>query len=90
MLTLAVQLLVVGFLVGVVFHYVAPRSGTGWIAVDLVLGVLGAFLGTVLEVFVRSVWDLPLLVHLAAQFVLPALAALGVLVLYRLSNGIRD
>lgn len=90
MLTISVQLLLIGFFVGVVAYFVFPKGRSQLFAVELGLSVLGAFLGTLFEVMIRSLWDLPLIYHVLFQFVVPAATAVAAVVFYRLANSIKD
>lgn len=90
MLTLTIQLLLIGFAVGVVGHRFFPKGRSRFLPLELVLSVLGAFLGTLLEVMVRSLWSLPIVYHLIFQFALPLVVSVLVLVVYRLANSFRD
>jgi len=90
MLTLTTQLLLIGFLVGVVAHRFFPQGRSQIFLVELALSILGAFLGTVLEVLIRSWWHLPMVYHLVYQFLVPLAVSVLTLVLYRLTNSFRD
>lgn len=90
MLTLSIQLLLIGFFVGVVAYYLFPRGRSQLFLVELTLAVLGAFLGTVFEVLIRSWWTLPILYYLVFQFLVPLVVSVLTVVLYRLANSFRD
>jgi uncharacterized membrane protein YeaQ/YmgE (transglycosylase-associated protein family) len=90
MLTLSIQLLLIGFLVGVVAYFVFPQGRSQVFLVELTLSVLGAFLGTILEVFIRSAWALPIVYHIIFQFLVPFVVSVAFVVIYRLANGFRD
>jgi len=90
MLTLSTQLLLIGFLVGVVGYFFFPKGRSQVFLVELVLSVLGAFLGTVFEVLIRSWFNLPIIYYLVFQFLIPLVVSVLTIVIYRLSNGFRD
>jgi len=90
MLTLTVQLLLIGFFVGVVGYYVFPKGRSQLFVVELALAVLGSFLGTIVEVFFRSVWALPPGYYLVYQFLVPIVVAAAFVAIYRLTNSFRD
>ena len=90
MLTLSIQLLFIGFLVGVVAYFVFPRNRSQVFLVELVLSILGAFLGTIFEVVIRSLWNLPIVYHLVYQFLVPLVVSVLFVVLYRLANSFKD
>jgi len=90
MLTLTIQLLLIGFFVGVVAHRFIPQGRSQIFLVELTLAILGAFLGTVLEALIRSWWSLPMVYHIVFQFLVPFLVSAGTLAVYRLANSFRD
>lgn len=90
MLTLTIQLLLIGFFVGVVAYYLFPKGRSQLFLIELALSILGAFLGTVFEVLIRSWFVLPIFYYLVFQFLVPlAVSALSVVV-YRMANSFRD
>lgn len=90
MLTLSTQLLLIGFAVGVVAYHFFPMGRSQVFLVELILSILGAFLGTLLEVWIRSTWNLPLVYHLIYQFAIPLAVSILTLVIFRLANSFRD
>ena len=90
MLTLSIQLLLIGFFVGAagILFFKKDRPSQTF-PLELGLSVLGSFLGTLLEVILRSLFDFPMIVHQVNQFLVPFTTAILVLVLYRLSNNFR-
>jgi hypothetical protein len=90
MLTISVQLLLIGFFVGVIAYFVFPQGRSRIFIIELGLSILGAFLGTLFEVMIRSLWDLPLIYHMVFQFVVPAATSVAAVVLYRIANSVRD
>ena len=90
MLTLSIQLLLIGFLVGVVAYFVFPKGRSQIFLVELTLSVLGAFLGTIFEAAFRSWWNLPFVFHLIDQFAVPLVMSALVVFLYRLANSVKD
>lgn len=90
MLTLSIQLLLIGFFVGVVIHQFFPQGRSQIFLVELTLAILGAFLGTVLEVLIRTWWNLPMVYHMVYQFAVPLVVSILTLVIYRLANSFRD
>lgn len=90
MLTLTVQLLLTGFLVALVFQKLFSARGSRIIYIDLVLAVMGAFLGTLLEVWFRTVFNISPYFGLVLQFVLPLLSSVGLVSVYRLLNQTRN
>jgi len=90
MLTLTTQLLLVGFFVGVVAYFVFPKGRSQVFLVELALSILGAFLGTVFEVLIRSWWSLPMIYYVVFQFLVPLVISVLSVVVYRLSNSVRD
>jgi len=90
MLTISVQLLLIGFFVGVVAYFVFPKGRSQIFLVELGLSVLGAFLGTLFEVMIRSLWDLPVIYYVLFQFLVPASTAIAAVIIYRLANSVRD
>lgn len=90
MFTISAQLLLIGFFVGVVAYYLFPKGRSQVLAIELGLSVLGAFLGTMFEVMIRSLWDLPLIYHIVFQFLVPLVTSVVAVVLYRLANSIKD
>lgn len=90
MLTLSTQLLLIGFIVGVIAYFVFPRGRSQVFLLELVLSVLGAFLGTVFEVLLRSSWSLPILYYIVFQFIIPLVVSILTVVIYRLANSFRD
>ena len=90
MLTLSIQLLLIGFFVGVVAYYLFPKGRSQLFLIELTLSILGAFLGTVFEVLIRSWFNLPIFYYLIFQFLVPlAVSGLSV-ILYRAANSFRD
>lgn len=90
MLTLSIQLLLIGFFVGVVAYHFFPKGRSQVFLVELSLSILGAFLGTIFEVLIRSYWTLPLGYYLVYQFLVPLLVSVGFVVVYRLANGFKE
>ena len=90
MLTLTIQLLLIGFFVGVVAYYVFPRGRSQVFLIELTLSILGAFLGTVFEVLVRSWWSLPIFYYLVFQFLVPLIVSLLSVALYRIANSFKE
>ena len=90
MLTLSIQLLLTGFFVGVVAYFVFPRGRSRVFLVELTLSVLGAFLGTIFEVMLRSFWNLPLVYYQVYQFLVPLAVSVLFVFLYRLANSFKD
>jgi len=90
MLTLSTQLLLIGFLVGVTGFYLFPKGRSQVFLVELSLSVLGAFLGTIFEVLIRSYWTLPLTYYLVYQFLVPLVVSILFVVIYRLANGFKE
>lgn len=90
MLTLSTQLLLIGFFVGVTAYYLFPKGRSQIFLVELSLSILGAFLGTLFEVVVRTYWTLPLTYYLIYQFLAPLVVSIAVVVIYRLANGFRE
>jgi len=90
MLTLTTQLLLIGFFVGVVAYYLFPKGRSAVFLVELTLAILGAFLGTVFEVLIRTWWNLPIVYHLVYQFLVPLAVSVLAVVIYRLANSVRD
>ena len=90
MLTLAIQLLLIGFFVGVVAYFVFPKGRSQIFLIELALSILGAFLGTVFEVLIRSWWTLPMFYYLIFQFLVPLVVSVLSVVVYRLSNSFKD
>jgi uncharacterized membrane protein YeaQ/YmgE (transglycosylase-associated protein family) len=90
MLTISAQLLLIGFFVGVIAYFLFPKGRSQVFVIELGLSILGAFLGTLFEVMIRSLWDLPLIYHMLSQFLVPLATAIAAVVLYRLANSIRD
>jgi len=90
MLTLSTQLLLIGFFVGVIAYFVFPQGRSQLFLVELTLSVLGAFLGTVFEVLIRSWWSLPIFYYLGFQFLVPFVVSVLTVVLYRFSNSFKD
>ena len=86
MLTLMVQLMLTGFLVALVFQKFFSEPGSRIIYLDLALAVVGAFLGTLVESSLRAVIEFSLLAGLVAQFVLPLVSSISLVVVYRLLN----
>lgn len=90
MLTLTIQLLLIGFFVAVTAYYLFPKGRSQVFLVELALSVLGSFLGTLLEVWIRSTWNLSLVYHMVYQFLVPLAVAVGCVVFYRLTNSFKD
>ena len=90
MFTLSIQLLLIGFFVGVVAYYLFPRGRSQVFLIELTLSIVGAFLGTVFEVLIRSWWSLPIFYYLVFQFLVPLVISILSVVLYRLSNSFKD
>jgi len=90
MLTISVELLLIGFFVGVITYYLFPRGRSRLFLVELGLSILGAFLGTLFEVMIRSFWDLPLVYHMLFQFLGPMVTSVAAVILYRVANSTRD
>ena len=86
MLTLSIQLLLCGFLVAVVAYFVFPKRRSQIFAVELLLAILGSFLGTIFEVVIRSIWVLPLLYYQIYQFLVPLSGAACFVLIYRWAN----
>lgn len=90
MLTLSTQLLLIGFFVGVIAHAFFPQGRSQLFAVELLLSVVGAFLGTAFEVLIRSLWTLPMIYHMVFQFLIPLGVSILTLVVYRVANSLKD
>jgi|GEM_PF-4981717 len=90
MLTISTQLLLIGFLVGVVAYFGFPKGRSQVFLVELILSVLGAFLGTIFEVLIRSWWSLPIIYYVIFQFLVPLVVSIASVVIYRLSNMFED
>ncbi len=90
MLTLSIQLLLIGFFVGVTAYYLFPKGRSQVFLVELSLSILGAFLGTIFEVLIRSYWTLPLPYYLVYQFLVPLLVSVAFITIYRLANSFKD
>jgi len=90
MLTLTIQLLLIGFFVGVTAYFLFPKGRSQVFLIELSLSVLGAFLGTVFEVLIRSWWNLPFFYYLVFQFLVPLVVSVLVLLVYRIANSFRD
>jgi uncharacterized membrane protein YeaQ/YmgE (transglycosylase-associated protein family) len=90
MLTISVQLLLIGSFVGVVAYFLIPHGRSQVFVIELGLSILGAFLGTLFEVMIRSLWDLPLIYYMVFQFLVPMVTAAVAIVLYRLANSVKD
>ncbi len=90
MLTLSIQLLLIGFTVGVTAYFGFPKRRSQVFTVELLLSVLGAFLGTIFEVAIRSLWNLPLGYYQVYQFLVPLFVSALFVFLYRLSNNSKD
>jgi hypothetical protein len=86
MFTLTIQLLVTGFFVAVVFQRFFSSKGSRIIYIDLVLSILGAFLGTLIEAWIRSYWTLPLMAQILLQYLVPLVSSTGCVVFYRVLN----
>lgn len=90
MLTLSTQLLLIGFFVGVIAHAFFPQGRSQIFLVELVLSVVGAFLGTAFEVLIRNLWSLPVVYHMVFQFAVPLLVSILTLVIYRVANSLKE
>jgi len=90
MLTLTIQLLFIGFFVGIVAYFGFPKHRSQVFGIELLLSVLGAFLGTIFEVMIRSLWNLPLIYYQVYQFLVPVMGAASSVFLYRLANSHDD
>ena len=90
MFTLTVQLLLTGFLVAVLFQRFFSSRGSRIIYLDLALSVLGAFLGTMVEVWLRSLWQAPLMAQIILQYVIPVVSSIFCVLVYRLLNRNRE
>ncbi len=90
MLTLSIQLLLCGFLVAVVAYFVFPRRRSQVFAIELLLAILGSFLGTLFEVVIRSLWNLPLIYYQVYQFLVPLAGAAVFVLIYRWANNPRS
>lgn len=90
MLTLSTQLLLIGFFVGVIAHAFFPQGRSQIFLVELVLSVVGAFLGTAFEVLIRSLWSLPVVYHMVFQFAVPLAVSILTLVIYRVANSLKE
>lgn len=90
MLTLSIQLLLIGFFVGVTAYYLFPKGRSQVFLVELSLSILGAFLGTIFEVLIRTYWTLPLTYYLIYQFLVPLLVSAAFIAIYRLANAFKD
>lgn len=90
MLTLSTQLLLIGFFVGVIAHAFFPQGRSQIFLVELVLSVVGAFLGTAFEVLIRSLWSLPVVYHMVFQFAVPLSVSILTLVIYRVANSLKE
>jgi hypothetical protein len=58
--------------------------------VELALAILGAFLGTIFEVMIRSSWNLPIAYYLVYQFAVPMAVSIAFVVIYRLANSSKE
>lgn len=90
MLTLTIQLLLIGFLVGVVAYFVFPKGRSQIFLVELSLAVLGSFLGTIFEVVLRSFWQLPIVYYMVYQFLVPLAVSVICIVIYRVANNTKE
>ena len=90
MLTLSIQLLLIGFFVAVVAYYLFPKGRSQVFLVELGLSVVGAFLGTVLEVVIRSLWSPPVMYFVAYQFLVPLAVSIASVLVYRLANSFKE
>jgi uncharacterized membrane protein YeaQ/YmgE (transglycosylase-associated protein family) len=90
MLTLCIQLLLIGFFVGIVAYFFFPNGRSQFFLVELVLSTLGAFLGTIFEIMIRSIWSLPLGYYQIYQFLVPLLVSAFLVFLYRLANSEKE
>lgn len=90
MLTLSIQLLLIGTFVGVIAYAFIPQGRSQLFVVELFLSILGSFLGTVFEVFIRTFWNLPMVYHLVYQFLVPLAVSVLTLTIFRLSNSFRE
>jgi len=90
MLTLTIQLLLIGFFVGIVAYFFFPKHRSQVFGIELLLSILGAFLGTIFEVIIRSFWNLPLIYYQFYQFLVPIAGAGSSVFLYRVANGHED
>ncbi len=90
MLTLSIQLLLIGFLVAVIAHFIFSRGRSQLFMIELTLSVVGAFMGTLLEVLIRHYWNIPLVFHLFYQFLIPLGVSILVVVVYRIANGFKE
>lgn len=90
MLTITMQLTVIGFAVAVIGYYGFKKSRSRLFLVELFLAFLGSFLGTLLEVLVRQLFNLPLLYYVLFQFLFPLITSILVVTIYRLANSVRE
>ena len=90
MMTLTIQLLLIGFFVGVLAYFGFPKGRSQVFLVELSLSILGAFLGTIFEVLIRSWWNLPIIFHLVYQFAIPLVVSIFFVVIYRLANSFKE
>jgi len=90
MLTLTIQLLLVGFFVGVGAYFLFPQGRSQVFLIELTLSILGAFLGTIFEVLIRSWWTLPMIYYVIFQFLVPLVVSVLIVVIYRVSNSFGD
>ena len=90
MLTLSIQLLFIGFLVGVAMYFLFPKNRSQVFLVELSLSILGSFLGTIFEVLVRLIWVLPIVYYLIYQFLFPLVLSIVFVVFYRYTNSFKE
>ncbi len=85
-ITITVELFLMGFLVAVVAYHFIPYHRSQFFAMELSLAILGSFLGTLTESLLWTFLEAPILAHLIVQFAAPFLGAVLVLLIYRMSN----
>lgn len=85
MLTISIQLLFIGFFVSMISHYLFKRNSFPYI-VELLVAVFGSFLGMLIEVWVRFVWEFPILVLIIFQFLIPFCISSVFIIILRLTN----
>ena len=76
-------MLVTGFLVSVVFHRFFSPKNSRIIYIDLALSILGAFLGTLVEVWLRTLTVFPFFLQLVIQYAVPFVSSVVCVLVYR-------
>jgi len=83
MFTLTIQLLVTGFLVSVIFQRFFSPKNSRIVYLDLALSILGAFLGTLVEVWLRTLATFPFILQVVIQYAVPLVSSVGCVLVYR-------